>query len=186
MESTTTDYLTLMAVDPGLHNTGVIVLKLCLSRLNESEILYSKTFDLSATDDISAYKPGLRAALCMKLELQDAVKDFKVAHILVEYQPPINRAKMLCLIRWNSWVEGYLFAALDSTMVGYSHSSPADVKKYFKIKEKAYHKRKRACVLKARELLPNMVTEKMSDHIADCVLMCFHHYLTQIHYDQKI
>jgi hypothetical protein len=153
------------------------VVKVCPSRLNESEILYSKTFDLSHSDDLSSFRPGLRAALSMKLEILDVIRDFKVSHVLVEYQPPINRARMLSLIRWNSWVEGYLFGVCDSSMVRYSHSSPADVKKYFKIKERQYHKRKMACVKKARELLPHE-TQIRSDHVADCVLMIFHFYFT--------
>jgi hypothetical protein len=180
------DFVVLMAIDPGLHNTAALVMRVpYVATAHCPEILWQQTYDLSQTNPAHPCRPNVEVALRMKIELQDAAKTYGVQRAIVEFQPPVSESRMLTLIRWNSWIEGYVICALDG-LLPVVHGNPAAIKHYFKIEEPTYHKRKTACVRKARELVPSLESEKMTDHVADCILMVMHSYLTNTYYPGKI
>jgi hypothetical protein len=177
----------LMAIDPGLKNTAAAVIKLCISKIHAPELVWSYIYDLSSTSsENDNFNPAVFAALLMSNDLRAVAQQYHVSVILVEYQPPITVSHMNCLIRWNAWIEGFVISALAQLAIPCHREDPAAVKRFFEISEKLYHKRKRACVLKARVLIPSLTEVALTDHVADCILMCFHYYFTQIHYDHKI
>lgn len=152
-----------LCFDPGLRHCAAIICDVSEDTNRESkvEIVWAKVFDLDGP-----VKPDQERALAMMCEVFDKGRPDQV---LIEFQPPINGVRNPALIRWNSWVEGYIIGFWREP-VTYIHSN--GLKKYFGITSGAHSTNKQRAVKMAEEYCGL----KLVDHLADCVLMAVYHW----------
>lgn len=163
---------TYMAIDPGVKNTAVAVMRVCPQ--HKPFLLWSRTFSMDQNTMLRTVKPNADAANFMRKEIIKAIYEYSPECVLIEYQPPMMRSTTLRhLIRYNSWIEGFLFATVMETGVQAVHSSPSSVKSHFGIKSSTYHGTKKAVITTARCYVESLPRD-MTDHVADCILMILH------------
>lgn len=169
-----------MSFDPGLKNTAMAIIK--VSSNEKAVLLASEKFNMNADGIICAIRPYPPQALQMKLKIKQAIELYRPTVFLVEYQPPVTMAHNQVLIRWNSWIEGYLFATLQELAPAGSiidHVTPNAVKAFFKIRERSYHMTKKAVITKAQQMIREF-PDILDDHICDCVLLSLYYAVDEL------
>ena len=149
----------ILAIDPGLKNFGAVLLEDIPNTPYVSIINY---WEENLSGRINPDPDRMKEVMddFMSLVPSNAV-------VLIEYQPPLNTNKNPALVRWNSWIEGYLMGFLTprfETHIVY----PISVKHHFGTLTGDYRLNKQVALAKANELLEVPI---LSDHLADCVLM---------------
>lgn len=163
--------MTYVAMDPGLKHCGVAILNVTQSEATRPtvEILWSETYDLSGAKT----NPDSEKARELGDDILEKLFEFQpIDVVLIEYQPPLNTLANPALVRWNSWIEGFLFGYLSSHYY-VRHSYPSSVKRFFNIQGGNHRVNKRLVERKAREFVSGLT----SDHEADCVLMSLYDYM---------
>jgi hypothetical protein len=156
MELTPTYYL---SVDPGLvHCAGVL---LCISPGEKASIMWLYVKDLSPSQK-GGPKPDPQKAREFVEECRRVVPPG--CRVVVEAQPILRRGG-LALIRYNSWVEGYVMGAFPNSV----QVHPSASKKHWGVASGEYRVNKALACSKARELVTNP-QHIDTDHVADCVL----------------
>ena len=166
---------TILAIDPGLKNCAAVLCEVSRDERTDEikvSVKWSQVHDLSTTGT----NPDFDAAADFAEEMMVILaNEREVDAVLIEYQPPMNTRANPALVCWNSSVEGFFFGYL-IRQFPVKHSYSSVVKKFFRIAGGGHSVNKRLAKKKAQELLePSDV--KMTDHEADCVLMCVFEFI---------
>lgn len=160
-----------LAIDPGLKNCAAVLCEVWSEGETQEvhvETMWSQVWDLSGE-----MNPDFRKAQEFGEELVTLLANFReVDAVLIEYQPPLNVFNNPALVRWNSWMEGFLFGYLQPE-AHVKHSFSSAVKKFFHIQGGNHTVNKRLTLRKAKEYIKDVKT----DHEADCILMCVYEFL---------
>ena len=176
---------TFLVIDPGLKHTCALLVSVRQEGPDSEiwcEIHWATVVDLSGQvnpdkDKAQREMDWIWHSVGRQLE----VKGLSLAKVVVEFQPPLNTRTNCALVRWNSWIEGFVVAFFSNKTwvnnapapVVYVHSS--GVKRFFDISSGAHYVNKKLAIERAQ----CFVKDKSligSDHAADCVLMAIYEF----------
>lgn len=165
-----------LAIDPGLRNCAAVLCEVSRDRETKEvsvKVIWSVVRDLRSKKTNPDYSKGAEFAEEVSVVLS-SLED--VAGVLIEYQPPMNVKRNPALVRWNSSIEGFFFGYLIRNFP-VKHVYSSVVKKFFRIASGGHGLNKSLAKEKAKEFIDKSETRKMTDHEADCILMCVFEFI---------